>query len=163
MQAIWKHRRSLVERGASGRFGRRGLPMITLFTVVLPLFAPLLDLMTVFGVFFLDRWITLIGWIAVLVIQVVTAILAFRLDHEPLRPLWALPTSTVRVPADHVRRAHPIRRHGAGRPPIAVAEAATERRGRGARRLSQSRHVARGHELSVRLRCGRTARNIAIR
>jgi len=91
MQAIWKHRRSLVERGASGRFGRRGLPMITLFTVVLPLFAPLLDLMTVFGVFFLDRWITLIGWIAVLVIQVVTAILAFRLDHEPLRPLWALP------------------------------------------------------------------------
>jgi len=47
--------------------------------------------MTVFGVFFLDRWITLIGWIAVLIIQVITAILAFRLDHEPMRPLWALP------------------------------------------------------------------------
>ena len=91
MQAMWKHRRSIVERGASGRFGRRGLPLIGLFTVVLPLFAPLLDVLTVFGAFFLDRWITIIGWLAVLAVQTITAILAFRLDREPLRPLWALP------------------------------------------------------------------------
>ena len=91
MQAMWKHRRSIVERGASGRFGRRGLPMIGLFTIVLPLFSPLLDFMTVFGAFFLDRWITLIGWLAVLVLQTITAMLAFRLDREKLRPLWALP------------------------------------------------------------------------
>ncbi|WP_144126570.1 bifunctional polysaccharide deacetylase/glycosyltransferase family 2 protein [Catellatospora sichuanensis] len=91
MQAMWKHRRSVIEPGASGRFGRRGLPLIALFSVVLPLFGPILDLMTVFGVFFLDRWSTLIGWLAVLAIQAVTAILAFRLDREPLRPLWALP------------------------------------------------------------------------
>jgi cellulose synthase/poly-beta-1,6-N-acetylglucosamine synthase-like glycosyltransferase/peptidoglycan/xylan/chitin deacetylase (PgdA/CDA1 family) len=91
MQAIWKHRHAVLERGPSGRFGRRGLPMITLFTVVLPLLAPLLDLLAVYGVFFLDRWETLIGWLAVLVVQTVTAILAFRLDREPLRPLWALP------------------------------------------------------------------------
>ena len=91
MQAIWKHRRAVFESGPSGRFGRRGLPMITLFTVVLPLLAPLLDLLAVYGVFFLDRWETLIGWVAVLVVQTVTAILAFRLDREPLRPLWALP------------------------------------------------------------------------
>jgi hypothetical protein len=26
-----------------------------------------------------------------MVVQIVTAILAFRLDREPLRPLWALP------------------------------------------------------------------------
>jgi cellulose synthase/poly-beta-1,6-N-acetylglucosamine synthase-like glycosyltransferase len=91
MQAIWKHRHAVLESGPSGRFGRRGLPMITLFTVVLPLLAPLLDLLAVYGVFFLDRWETLIGWFAVLVVQTVTAILAFRLDREPLRPLWALP------------------------------------------------------------------------
>ncbi|GIF96995.1 bifunctional polysaccharide deacetylase/glycosyltransferase family 2 protein [Catellatospora citrea] len=91
MQAMWKHRRSLIERGASGRFGRRGLPLIALFSVVLPLFGPILDLMTVFGVFFLDRSSTLIGWLAVLAVQAVTAVLAFRLDREPLRPLWALP------------------------------------------------------------------------
>jgi cellulose synthase/poly-beta-1,6-N-acetylglucosamine synthase-like glycosyltransferase/peptidoglycan/xylan/chitin deacetylase (PgdA/CDA1 family) len=91
MQAMWKHRRSTVERGASGRFGRRGLPLIGLFTIVLPLFAPLLDFMTVYGAIFLDRWITLIGWLAVLVLQTITAVLAFRLDREKLRPLWALP------------------------------------------------------------------------
>lgn len=91
IQAMWKHRRSIVERGASGRFGRRGLPLIGLFTIVLPLFAPLLDFMTVFGALFLDRWITLIGWLAVLVVQTITAVLAFRLDRERLRPLWALP------------------------------------------------------------------------
>jgi cellulose synthase/poly-beta-1,6-N-acetylglucosamine synthase-like glycosyltransferase/peptidoglycan/xylan/chitin deacetylase (PgdA/CDA1 family) len=91
MQAMWKHRRSIVERGASGRFGRRGLPLIGLFTIVLPLFAPLLDFMTVFGALFLDRWVTLIGWLAVLFVQTITAVLAFRLDRERLRPLWVLP------------------------------------------------------------------------
>ncbi|MDG4823710.1 bifunctional polysaccharide deacetylase/glycosyltransferase family 2 protein [Asanoa sp. WMMD1127] len=91
MQAMWRHRRALVESGASGRFGRRGLPFIALFSVVLPLFAPVLDIVAVYGVFFLDRFEALIAWLAVLVIQVVTAILAFRLDREPLRPLWALP------------------------------------------------------------------------
>jgi cellulose synthase/poly-beta-1,6-N-acetylglucosamine synthase-like glycosyltransferase/peptidoglycan/xylan/chitin deacetylase (PgdA/CDA1 family) len=91
MQAIWKHRHAVVEGGPSGRFGRRGLPMITLFTVVLPLLAPLLDLLAVYGVLFLNRWEALIGWLAILVVQAVTAILAFRLDREPLRPLWALP------------------------------------------------------------------------
>jgi len=91
MQAMWKHRRAIVDRGPSGRFGRRGLPFIALFTVLLPLLAPLLDVMAVYGAIFLDRWETVIGWLAVLVVQTVTAILAFRLDREPLRPLWALP------------------------------------------------------------------------
>jgi cellulose synthase/poly-beta-1,6-N-acetylglucosamine synthase-like glycosyltransferase len=91
MQAMWKHRRSVIEGGASGRFGRRGLPFIALFTVLLPLLAPLLDILALYGVVFLDRWETLVGWLAVLVVQAVTAILAFRLDREPLRPLWALP------------------------------------------------------------------------
>ena len=91
MQAMWKHRHSLVERGPSGRFGRLGLPFIVLFTVVLPMLAPLLDILVLYGAFFLNRWETIIGWLAVLVIQVITAILAFRLDRERLRALWALP------------------------------------------------------------------------
>ncbi|WP_155371021.1 bifunctional polysaccharide deacetylase/glycosyltransferase family 2 protein [Catellatospora vulcania] len=91
MQSMWKHRRSLAERGASGRFGRRGLPLIAAFSVVLPLFGPILDLLTVYGWFFLDRTSTVIGWLAILAVQIATAILAFRLDKEPLRPLWALP------------------------------------------------------------------------
>ncbi len=91
MQAMWKHRRAIVDGGPSGRFGRRGLPFIAMFTVLLPLLAPLLDILAVYGAVFLNRWETVIGWLAVLVVQTITAILAFRLDREPLRPLWALP------------------------------------------------------------------------
>lgn len=40
MQAIWKHRRAVIERGPSGRFGRVGLPFVALFMVVAPLLAP---------------------------------------------------------------------------------------------------------------------------
>jgi cellulose synthase/poly-beta-1,6-N-acetylglucosamine synthase-like glycosyltransferase/peptidoglycan/xylan/chitin deacetylase (PgdA/CDA1 family) len=91
MQAMWRHRRAVVDHGPAGRFGRRGLPFIALFTVVLPLCAPVLDVFAVYGVFFLDRRETAVAWLAVLIVQLVTAILAFRLDREPLRPLWALP------------------------------------------------------------------------
>ncbi|WP_319460704.1 bifunctional polysaccharide deacetylase/glycosyltransferase family 2 protein [Micromonospora sp. RTP1Z1] len=91
MQALWRHRRALIERGPSGRFGRRGLPFIALFSVLLPLLAPVVDIFAVYGLFFLDRYETVIAWLALLSIQVITAILAFRLDQEPLRPLWALP------------------------------------------------------------------------
>ncbi|MEW2331981.1 bifunctional polysaccharide deacetylase/glycosyltransferase family 2 protein [Micromonospora chersina] len=91
MQALWRHRRALVDRGPSGRFGRRGLPFIALFSVLLPLLAPVVDIFAVYGLFFLDRYETLAAWLAVLAVQIVTAVLAFRLDREPLRPLWALP------------------------------------------------------------------------
>jgi cellulose synthase/poly-beta-1,6-N-acetylglucosamine synthase-like glycosyltransferase len=91
MQAVWKHRRSVLDSGPSGRFGRRGLPFIALFTVLLPLLAPLLDLLFVYGTIFLNRWDAALWWLAMLVVQTITAVLAFRLDREPLRPLWTLP------------------------------------------------------------------------
>jgi cellulose synthase/poly-beta-1,6-N-acetylglucosamine synthase-like glycosyltransferase/peptidoglycan/xylan/chitin deacetylase (PgdA/CDA1 family) len=91
MQAMWKHRRAVVDRGPSGRFGRRGLPFIALFSVLLPLLAPLLDVMAIYGGLFLNHWETVVGWLAMLVVQTVTAVLAFRLDREPLGPLWTLP------------------------------------------------------------------------
>jgi hypothetical protein len=119
MQAMWKHRRSIIERGASGRFGRRGLPLIGLFTVVLPLFAPLLDVLTVFGAFFLDRWVTIIGWLAVLRFRQSrpssrsgsTGSRCGRCGHSPC---------TAGVPAAHVHRARTFRLHRADRRPAAV-------------------------------------------
>jgi cellulose synthase/poly-beta-1,6-N-acetylglucosamine synthase-like glycosyltransferase len=87
MQALWKHRQ--------GRFGRTRITFIALFSVLLPLLAPLIDLMAVYGLFFLDRKITIIGWLAMLLVQTLTAILAFRLDRESLRPLWTLPLQQV--------------------------------------------------------------------
>jgi cellulose synthase/poly-beta-1,6-N-acetylglucosamine synthase-like glycosyltransferase len=95
MQAMWKHRQAVLERGPSGRFGRRGLLFVALFTVLLPLLAPLLDIMAVYGLVFLDRWETAVGWLAMLVVQAVTAVLAFRLDRESPGPLWTLPVQQV--------------------------------------------------------------------
>ncbi len=91
MQAMWKHRRALRDRGPSGRFGRVGLPMLALFNVALPLLAPLFDVMTVYGLFVFDRVETVAAWLGMLALQFLTAVVAFRLDKERLRPLWVLP------------------------------------------------------------------------
>lgn len=91
MQAMWKHRRAFTERGASGRFGRLGLPFLALFGVLLPLLAPIIDVMAVYGLLFSNRVETAAAWLAMLGMQAITALVAFRLDRESLRPLWALP------------------------------------------------------------------------
>ncbi|SNY59196.1 bifunctional polysaccharide deacetylase/glycosyltransferase family 2 protein [Paractinoplanes atraurantiacus] len=95
MQALWKHRRAVTDGGPSGRFGRRTLLLVVPFTVFLPLLAPLFDIMAVYGLFFLDSKAAALGWLSMLVVQTVTAAVAFRLDHEPLRPLWTLPLQQV--------------------------------------------------------------------
>ncbi|MGA5038531.1 bifunctional polysaccharide deacetylase/glycosyltransferase family 2 protein [Streptomyces capoamus] len=91
MQAIWKHRRALVERGPSGRFGRVGLPLVSLFTVVAPLLAPLIDLFLVYGLVFGPTAETIAAWCAVLAVQAACAAYAFHLDRERFVPLLALP------------------------------------------------------------------------
>jgi cellulose synthase/poly-beta-1,6-N-acetylglucosamine synthase-like glycosyltransferase/peptidoglycan/xylan/chitin deacetylase (PgdA/CDA1 family) len=95
MQALWKHRAGLRDPGRPGRFGRRGLPLLALFTVVLPLLAPLVDIFAIYGLFFLNRTETVVAWLAVMLVQTLTAILAFKLDHEKLRALWALPLQQI--------------------------------------------------------------------
>jgi cellulose synthase/poly-beta-1,6-N-acetylglucosamine synthase-like glycosyltransferase/peptidoglycan/xylan/chitin deacetylase (PgdA/CDA1 family) len=91
MQAMWKHRRSLVDDGPSGRFGRRGLPFLALFSIALPLLAPVIDLLAVYGVLFAGRMETALAWLAMLGMQLVTGVVAFKLDKERLTPLWTLP------------------------------------------------------------------------
>ncbi|MEU5214502.1 bifunctional polysaccharide deacetylase/glycosyltransferase family 2 protein [Streptomyces sp. NPDC020742] len=91
LQSMWKHRRALIERGPAGRFGRRGLTYLALFQIVLPLFAPVVDVFALYGVCFGDSAQALGIWLAFLVVQMVTAGYALRLDGERLRTLWALP------------------------------------------------------------------------
>jgi cellulose synthase/poly-beta-1,6-N-acetylglucosamine synthase-like glycosyltransferase len=91
MQAMWKHRGSLVERGASGRFGRFGLAHLVLFQLALPLLAPIVDVFLIYGLIFLDPWATLGAWAAMLAVQTVGAMYAFRLEGEKMRVLWLLP------------------------------------------------------------------------
>ncbi|MGY0024377.1 glycosyltransferase [Streptomyces sp. cg35] len=91
MQAIWKHRRALIERGPSGRFGRVGLPLVSLFMVLAPLLAPLIDVFLLYGVVFGPTEKTVVAWLGVLAVQAVCAAYAFRLDKERMTHLISLP------------------------------------------------------------------------
>ncbi|GAB2995701.1 glycosyltransferase [Streptomyces pseudoechinosporeus] len=91
MQAIWKHRRSIIEKGPSGRFGRVGMPLVSLFMVVAPLLAPLIDVFLIYGLVFGPTGKTIGAWLGVLAIQAVCAAYAFRLDRERMTHLISLP------------------------------------------------------------------------
>ncbi|MEV8594963.1 bifunctional polysaccharide deacetylase/glycosyltransferase family 2 protein [Streptomyces sp. NPDC052012] len=91
MQALWKHRKCLTDTGPSGRFGRVGMPLVVLFQVITPVFAPLIDLFTVYSMIFIDLGAALLAWCAVLGVQLVCAAYAFRLDRERYRYLLMMP------------------------------------------------------------------------
>ncbi|MEU6192891.1 bifunctional polysaccharide deacetylase/glycosyltransferase family 2 protein [Streptomyces sp. NPDC047061] len=91
MQALWKHRKSLTDKGPSGRFGRVGMPLVVLFQIVTPVFAPLIDVFTIYSMIFVDFEAALLAWLAVLCIQLACAAYAFRLDKEKYRYLAMMP------------------------------------------------------------------------
>jgi len=95
MQAIWKHRRAVIEKGPSGRFGRVGLPFVSLFMVVAPLLAPLIDVFLLYGIVFGPTQKTIVAWLGVLAIQAVCAAYAFRLDRERMTHLISLPLQQI--------------------------------------------------------------------
>ena len=90
LQAMWKHKAAVVER-TGGHVGRRGIPYVVAFQVLLPLLAPLVDLLALYGLLFYDPVLVLAYWAGFNLVQLALAAYAFRLDGEPLRPLWALP------------------------------------------------------------------------
>jgi peptidoglycan/xylan/chitin deacetylase (PgdA/CDA1 family)/glycosyltransferase involved in cell wall biosynthesis len=91
LQAMWKHRGALVQRGPAGKLGRRGLGYLLLFQVLLPLLAPVVDVFAVYGLLFLDPVRVTAVWLGFLALQAALGWYAFRLDHEPPRALWSLP------------------------------------------------------------------------
>jgi cellulose synthase/poly-beta-1,6-N-acetylglucosamine synthase-like glycosyltransferase/peptidoglycan/xylan/chitin deacetylase (PgdA/CDA1 family) len=135
MQAIWKHRRALFERGASGRFGRRCLPYLMVFHVLLPLLAPAVDIATLYGLAFLTPLKAVEFWAGFTILQILVCAYALRLDGERFGPLWALPfqqvvyrqliylitiQSVIAALLGSLQRWQPIRRAGtfsAGAPP----------------------------------------------
>ncbi|GGT48886.1 bi-functional transferase/deacetylase [Streptomyces kurssanovii] len=91
LQAMWKHRKSLFENGAAGKFGRRGLTYLAVFQTLLPLLAPLVDVFAVYGLLFQSATQAGVVWLGFTAVQVVSAIYALRLDKEKFEPLWTLP------------------------------------------------------------------------
>jgi hypothetical protein len=90
MQAVWKHRASIWRPGEK-RIGRRAIPYMLLFQVLLPMLAPLIDLFAIYGIVFLDPVPVIAYWVGFNLVQLGLAAYAFRLDGESLRPLWAMP------------------------------------------------------------------------
>jgi cellulose synthase/poly-beta-1,6-N-acetylglucosamine synthase-like glycosyltransferase/peptidoglycan/xylan/chitin deacetylase (PgdA/CDA1 family) len=92
MQAVWKHKGAIVSRDPrQRRIGRRALPYMILFQILLPMVAPLIDLYTLYGLIFTDAARVVGFWLAFNAAQLVVAVVAFRLDRERLGPLWAIP------------------------------------------------------------------------
>ncbi|HET6867130.1 MAG TPA: bifunctional polysaccharide deacetylase/glycosyltransferase family 2 protein [Solirubrobacteraceae bacterium] len=92
MQAVFKHRGAIISRDPrQRRIGRRALPYMLLFQIALPVAAPLIDLFSLYGLFFTGALRAAIIWGAFNVLQLAIGVYAFKLDREPLRPLWALP------------------------------------------------------------------------
>jgi peptidoglycan/xylan/chitin deacetylase (PgdA/CDA1 family)/glycosyltransferase involved in cell wall biosynthesis len=95
MQAMWWHRRAVVEGGGGGKLGRRGLPYLAVFQIVLPLTAPAVDIFALYGLLFLPWSQLAVAWLGLLALQTLTAGYALRLDRERYGSLWSLPLQQV--------------------------------------------------------------------
>lgn len=91
LQAIWKHRRAVFQRGAAGRVGRFGLLHVLAFQIALPTAAPVIDIFLLYGLLFLDPAVTLLLWGSMLGAQVIAGMCAFTMDGENKSALWLLP------------------------------------------------------------------------
>ena len=79
MQAMWKHRGALRPRRTSP-LGRRALPYMLLFQIMLPMLAPVIDVFAIYGLLFLDKGPVLAAWLGFTLLQ-----LAHRLVRLPPR------------------------------------------------------------------------------
>jgi cellulose synthase/poly-beta-1,6-N-acetylglucosamine synthase-like glycosyltransferase len=91
MQAMWKHRHAVFERGASGRFGRRGLSYLSIYYILLPLCAPAADIATLYSIFVLDAHEFGLLWLALSAIQMMAARSSLWMDGESSWVIWVVP------------------------------------------------------------------------
>jgi cellulose synthase/poly-beta-1,6-N-acetylglucosamine synthase-like glycosyltransferase/peptidoglycan/xylan/chitin deacetylase (PgdA/CDA1 family)/spore germination protein YaaH len=80
-QCLWKHRPAFFQ----GTLGWIGLPNMVVFQVVFPLLSPIGDILMVFSVVRGDWRAFLAGYLVFLSMDICGSLLAFTLDHKPLR------------------------------------------------------------------------------
>ncbi|MBO3752214.1 glycosyltransferase [Streptosporangiaceae bacterium NEAU-GS5] len=88
LQAMWKHRGSILARDP---YGRRCIGYLALFQVLLPLIAPAVDVMAVYNAAIGDPLPVVAVWAGFVVVQALTGWYALRLDREKVSALWVLP------------------------------------------------------------------------
>jgi hypothetical protein len=69
--------------------------LVSLFMVLAPLLAPLIDVFLLYGVVFGPTQKTIVAWLGVLAIQAACAAYAFRLDRERMTHLISLPLQQI--------------------------------------------------------------------
>ena len=92
LQAVWKHRRAVVERRSIGWIG---LPYALVFQVVVALLGPVVDVAALYGLATSQARSVAAAWLGFSAAQLALAAVAFRLDGERLRALWAAPLQQV--------------------------------------------------------------------
>ncbi|WP_083975450.1 bifunctional polysaccharide deacetylase/glycosyltransferase family 2 protein [Herbidospora daliensis] len=140
LQAMWKHRRAVLDRNP---FGRRCLGYLALFHVLLPLLAPVVDLMAVYSIAVDDPLPVVAAWAGFVTVQMAIGWYALLLDGERASALWILPLqqfvyrqlmylvviqSLVTALLGVRLRWHGIRREGTFSEPGRTPEAQIERR-----------------------------------
>jgi cellulose synthase/poly-beta-1,6-N-acetylglucosamine synthase-like glycosyltransferase/peptidoglycan/xylan/chitin deacetylase (PgdA/CDA1 family)/spore germination protein YaaH len=85
-QCLWKHRPAFFH----GTLGWIGLPNMVVFQVLFPLLSPIGDIMMVLSVFRGDWRAFLAGYLAFLAMDICGSLLAFTLDHKPIKWLSLL-------------------------------------------------------------------------
>jgi cellulose synthase/poly-beta-1,6-N-acetylglucosamine synthase-like glycosyltransferase/peptidoglycan/xylan/chitin deacetylase (PgdA/CDA1 family) len=92
IQAVVKHRGAVLARDRrERRIGWITLPYLTLFHIVLPLLAPMIDLFAIYDLLFIGAAQAAIVWGAFNGLQVLTAAYGLWLDRESLRTVWVVP------------------------------------------------------------------------
>jgi cellulose synthase/poly-beta-1,6-N-acetylglucosamine synthase-like glycosyltransferase len=92
LQAMWKHRGAVRERRGIGLVG---MPYAWIFQVTLPMFGPVADLTALYTLLTGGSKAVIATWLAFTAIHLALAVIAFRLDHERLGPLWSLPLQQI--------------------------------------------------------------------
>jgi peptidoglycan-N-acetylglucosamine deacetylase len=89
LQCVWKHR-DIVFRPGFGALGWIALPHTLLFNFILPLIAPLADLLLIFAIFGNHQGQLLLMYLVFLVNDAVGAWLALRMEKHSAKDLWLL-------------------------------------------------------------------------
>ena len=85
-QCLWKHRGSF----GKGTLGRVALPNTLMFQILLPLLAPLGDGLLLMCLWRGDLPPVAIGYLMFLALDLIAAMVAFRLDRRPLGAAWVI-------------------------------------------------------------------------
>ena len=92
IQAVFKHRGAVLGRTPGDRrIGWITLPYLTIFHIVLPLLAPLIDLFAIYDLLFIGAAQAALVWGVFNGVQVLTAAYGLWLDRESLRTVWVVP------------------------------------------------------------------------